>query len=232
MASFSAGGPQGLFMSDLTLQGGRWGIYLTSIVGTAGTTLAQQYFDQQFSHVCLRDMSQGGVFLDGIYAWDNCSTAYVDFVNCPIGFQSIGRPGIDSTPDINYMDKCLFYGCQWRDCAQGFRLSAGRQCNSNYFVDCIFENNTESAIRSQIVGMTIANCDFINNAGTPTVLIWARHGSSPAASPRIEATRSRSSTASAESRWRAAPSRAGPLPTLSWCVRPRAMRTRSTGKTA
>jgi hypothetical protein len=170
MEGLARGGPQSLCMSDLTLQGGRWGIYLTSITGTAGTTLAQQYFDQTFSHVCLRDMAQGGVFLDGIYAWDNCSSAYIDFANCPIGFQSIGRPGIDSTPDISYMDKCLFYGCQWRDCGQGFRLSAGRQCNSNYFVDCLFENNTESAIEAQIVGMTIANCDFIQNGGAPTVL--------------------------------------------------------------
>ncbi len=170
MASFSHGGPQSLCMSDLTLQGGRWGIYLTSITGTDGVTLSQQYFDQTFSHICLRDMAEGGVFLDGIYAWDNCASAYVDFVNCPIGFQSIGRPGIDSTPDICYMDKCLFYGCQWRDCGQGFRLSAGRQCNSNYFVDCIFESITESAIRAQIVGMTIANCDFIHNGGAPTVL--------------------------------------------------------------
>ena len=43
-------------------------------------TIAQQLFDQTGSHPCLRDMTGGGIFLDGIYAWDNCSTAYVDVV--------------------------------------------------------------------------------------------------------------------------------------------------------
>ena len=164
------GGTDQLRLTDLTLQGGRWGISLTGVNGSNGVALFQSYTDNLFSSVCIRDMAAGGLRLDGIYAWDNCCTTFVDFVNCPIGLQQVGHSGIDSTPNLTYMDKCLFYGCQWVGCAAGLKMTSGRASNSDHFVDCVFRDCTSFAVDSQIDGCVLANCEFTDNAGAPVML--------------------------------------------------------------
>ena len=164
------GGPDQLRLSGLTLQGGRWGISQTTVNDTNGVMLFQAFTENLFDGVCIRDMASGGILLDGIYAWDNCCTYFVDFVNCPYGFKQVGHGGIDSTPNLTYMDKSLFYGCQWIGCGTALEMLPGRANNSDYLVNCIFRNNSTRAVNGATSGFVIANCDFIDNSGAPVVL--------------------------------------------------------------
>ncbi len=165
--SSTLGGFERLVLMELTLQGGRWGIRLEG--NDSGTQLGIQYNDNLLSHVCIRDMSAGGLLFTKIYGWDNCCSYSLDFVNCPVGIQQRGVIGDDYSKDIAYMDKCLFYGCQYLNCGIGLDMNTGRASGANTWFNCRFQDCTSRAVMLNHSPVLFANCDFIDNAGRPTV---------------------------------------------------------------
>jgi hypothetical protein len=154
---------------DITLQGGRNGIHHDSD-GSGSKAVYNRLF---ISHVTFRDMSEAGIFLDGIIGWDNNFIDNVNFYRCadagikqrvsPLWLRGHG-------PGMTYMDKNVFYNCQFVENGRGIDFNARRANNLNAFVNCSFRDNLELAVNLHNNNSTIfANTEFINNGGNPVI---------------------------------------------------------------
>ena len=159
-------GTGGLFLTDLTLQGGRNGIFHADTVGKK-----VQFVNSVLSHVCIRSMSESGFTFTDIFGYDNNCFDHVIFADCPAGFRQIAtRRGDESDPHMCYMDKCLFYRCQWLRCGTALDFTAFRSSGGNCWVECRFIGSTKAVTRAQNHSpMLFANCDLLDNAGNPMV---------------------------------------------------------------
>jgi hypothetical protein len=155
-----------MILTDLTLQGGRYGIYHT---WTTGPNL--QVVDLCISHVTIRSMSKAGLCFEHIYGWDNNFVDFVNFVDCPIGIRQLATNfGTAENQSLTYMDKCVFYQCQFIRCGKALDLQARRASGGNLWVNCLFQDSTEcAATMINHSPATFANCDFIGNAGAPVI---------------------------------------------------------------
>ena len=155
-----------LAMADLTLQGGRHGIYHTY---TSGPKM--QFTQSVLSHVCIRDMSGSGLFFTNVYGYDNNYFDHVIFYKCASGLRQLATvSGVDIEPRINYMDKNVFFQCQWLSCGQALDLVALRASGGNAWVNCRFQDNSVNVAQAKNHSpMGFYNCDLINNAGSPVV---------------------------------------------------------------
>ena len=157
--------PYPFTLADITLQGGRNGIH--------HDTRGVQFNRIVLSHVTFRDMSESGIFIDGIYGWDNNFIDNVNFYRCG---ESAVKQRVSPTyirgddPGMSYMDKNVFYRCQFVESGHGVDLKARRANNLNAFVDSVFKGNTKSAATMTNNSSTVfANSDFINNGGNPII---------------------------------------------------------------
>jgi hypothetical protein len=163
-------GEAGLNLADLTLQGGRNGIHHQS----PNSTTMLQFSTMLLSHVTFRNMANAGIVIQDIFGWDNNFVDYVNFVNCPSGIQQLPSStymgGSEETATMCYMDKTVFYGCQFVGCGTAVNLTAKRTNHLNAWVNCLFKDNTAAAMKMQnCKAHLVANCHFINNAGNPAV---------------------------------------------------------------
>lgn len=162
--------PTSFLLADITLQGGRNG--LVHDAGGAGP--GAQFNLVYLSHVTFREMSGSGILIDGIYAWDNNFIDNVNFYRCAdAGIkQRVGSkwmPG--NRPGMTYMDKNVFYRCQFVENGQGVDFEAFRANNLNAFVGCEFRGNQRNAVKLRHNNSTIfADVKFINNGGNPVIV--------------------------------------------------------------
>lgn len=153
-----------LYLADLTLQGGRSGI--------RHTTPGAQFTSMTLSHVTIRDMADSGIWTENIYAWDNNFIDFVNITRCPAGIKQRAPTGslTDASPNLSYLDKNVFYQCQFVACGKALDLISNRPSNGNVWVNCLFQNNTQYVCQMRSHnGVVFANCDFINNNGHPVV---------------------------------------------------------------
>lgn len=160
-----------MVLCDITLQGGRNGIYHR---WTAGPKL--QFTDVTLSHVTIRSMADSGIKYENIYGWDNNFIDYVAIVDCAHGFRQVADHfGSDNDPVLCYMDKNLFYQCQFINCGKALELKSYRNSANNAWVNCLFKNSQVHAAKLENHSLTMfANCDFIDNNGAPTVSAGGR----------------------------------------------------------
>ena len=155
---------QNFTLCNLTLQGGKNGL-VTNIAN-------HMYTGINFSYVQFRDMAQHGILVQEIYSWDNNLIDHIFMVNCPIGIKQIVDPAYSGgdTPTMTFLDKNFWYRCQFVDCGLPLDLQAYRGNNLNSYVECRFANSTTRAADfNNNLTTVFANCDFQNNAGSPTV---------------------------------------------------------------
>lgn len=159
-------------LADITLQGGGNGIHFEPVGTSANQGRFAQYTDCYFNHVTFRNMSNAGIFMDRIYALDNNFFSHVHFVNCDAGLKQKVDPAYagGENPTMMYMDKCVFYKCQFAGNRLALDLLGRRSCNLNAWINCLFQDNREgAAAMSSYLTTVFANCDFINNGGTAVV---------------------------------------------------------------
>ena len=160
-----------MVLCDITLQGGRNGIYHR---WSSGPPL--QFTDVTLSHVTIRSMADSGIKFENIYGWDNNFVDHVTMVDCAHGFRQVADHfGSDHDPVLCYMDKNLFYQCQFINCGKALDLKSYRNSANNAWVNCLFKNSQVHAVKLENHSLTMfANCDFINNNGAPTVSAGGR----------------------------------------------------------
>ncbi len=149
---------------DLTLQGGQNGLHMNQ----PGTQMTIAYID----HVTFRNMSNAGIFADHVYGVDNDMFAYAQFYQCGAGYKARTDtgPANDSTPDLGYTDKTVFYRSQFVRCGLGIDSVGRRQNNLNAYFESSFRENTKAAFHSEPDASTIiASSEFIDNRGDPVI---------------------------------------------------------------
>lgn len=155
-------------LGDLTLQGGRNGIHHDPEGAGGGAQFNLVYL----SHVTIRDMQNAGIFIDRIMAWDNNFIDHVTFYRNGVGIKQRVDPlwlGGDK-PGMSYLDKNVFYNCQFVQNGKGLELDARRQDNFNAFINTLFQDNRAYAAdlhNNQAV--LFLNSWFVNNGGNPSV---------------------------------------------------------------
>ena len=157
---------------DITLQGGRVGIRHDE----AGAGKGAQFNLINLSHVVIRDMSQAGISISGIYGWDNNLIDHVTFYRMPVGVKQtpsawyISSAVNGDVEGMNYMDKNVFYRCRFDRVGVGMELIAKRANGLNACIECLFEHNEAAAIRATYnVSTVVANSDFVANGGDPVI---------------------------------------------------------------
>jgi hypothetical protein len=151
-------------LGDLTLQGGLNGIHHAP----SGSGAGAQYNLMFLSHVSFRNMSNAGIFIDSIVAWDNNLIDHVNFVNCGTGIKQRVSPTYagGEAPGQSYLDKNVFYHCQFISNGVALDLPAERANNLNVWVENLFDNNQNGVSQmTNNLSAVIANSDFINNGG-------------------------------------------------------------------
>lgn len=145
-------------LADITLQGGRNGINHSA----QGSGQGADYNHMTLSHVTIRNMSNAGILIDNIYAWDNNYIDYIHFYRC--------KTGIKQRPDINYaggdhigitfLDKNVFYRSQFIENGVAIDWQAKRGNNLNAFINCLFKDNQQLMDVSNTDSAFFANSVF------------------------------------------------------------------------
>jgi hypothetical protein len=156
----------------VTLQGGRDGIRHDE----TGAGKGAQFNLTHLSHVVIRDMAEAGISISGIYGWDNNLIDNVTFYRVPIGIKQTPSAWYVSAAlngdveGMNYMDKNVFYRCQFDEVGVGMELTAKRANGLNACIECLFRHNRSAAMRlTWNVSTVVANSDFIGNGGDPVI---------------------------------------------------------------
>jgi len=153
------GGRNGNFtLANLTLQGGRVGIYASTDYGS------QNIAYQNLKFVIFRNQNYG-IHLNKTGGFDNNFLENLSFVNCSKGF--FQEPTVGNTGESNsaYVDKTMFYKNQFINCNIAVSMRATRADNLNAWVDCKFDGNNLAFDLSGNNFPIAANCDFTNHKG-------------------------------------------------------------------
>jgi hypothetical protein len=159
----------GLTLSDLTLQGGANGIHHEPNGSGGGA----QYNLIFLSHVTFRNMSKAGIYIDSISAWDNNLIDHVNFINNGTGILQRVSPSWagGDTDGESYLDKNVFYKCQFIGNGIAVNLPAHRINNLNAWVENLFDSNKNGAFQmTDNSSPVIANSDFNNNGGSAVLV--------------------------------------------------------------
>ena len=164
-------GQSRFMLVDLTLQGGRNGIV------TDGSDAGRRtQFNRVFlSHVTIRNMAGVGILVRGIYGWDNNFIDNVTFYRCAVaGIEQVVEGGwewrLGEKSGMTYMDKNVFYRCQFAENGVGVDFRAQRADNLNAFIGCSFRGNHGSAATLRNNNSTIfADSRFVANGGGVTI---------------------------------------------------------------
>lgn len=162
----TGGGERGVTfdVTNLTLQGGVSGIK----VEMYGTGLVRWNYIN-LNNIIFRNMDNG-IHLYRFFGIDNNFFEQLHFVNVGNGvFKDIGdytaTPG-STNPYMTYMDKTVFYDCQFINNSVALNFNTGRQDNLNAFINCNFDGNTKIANFKWEAQTFFANSIFKNSTGT------------------------------------------------------------------
>lgn len=166
------GSSQNFVISNLTLQGGKVGLY----AGNYNTQLAFQ----NMKFVTFRDQNYG-IQLHQIFGLDNNFFDHLGFVNCIKGF--FQDPLTPSTTDYgvsSYVDKTVFYESQFRNCETAISMLATRADNLDAWINCKFDGGSKAMDLAGNNFAIVANCDFTNITGaniikTNTISIYSSY---------------------------------------------------------
>jgi hypothetical protein len=160
LLSITSGDFGSIILSNLTLQGGSDGLYVSS------PPMMMSY--QSLKYIVFRNQSNGMHFKK-IFGLDNNFFEHLAFINCTKGVFQDADPVYD--PSLNgttYMDKNVFYQCQFINCNTSMYLHSIRASNLNAWVDCKFEGGI-NAIDMSGETTIFANCDFSRFTGNYTI---------------------------------------------------------------
>ncbi len=161
-------GPNGAVytLTDITIQGCANGIHFNGLSST-GSGGGEQYVHVFLSHLNMRNIANACIFEDGIYSMDNNLIDYFNCINSNKGM--LEQPSSTYTPNTEaigsaYMDKNVFWHCQFIGDVLPISMVAERTNNLDMYANSLFENNTGgAALFSSTLTIMFVNDDFVNN---------------------------------------------------------------------
>src|SRR5690606_31868431 len=110
------------------LQGGSIGVYFPAEIRLAAFNV--------WKNVIFRNQNIG-LYFYWLFGFDNNWIENFNFVNCGTGIKNVPKPK-DGSQDwednwLGYIDKTVFYKCQFINCDSGVSITAERANNLNHF---------------------------------------------------------------------------------------------------
>ena len=154
-------------IAQLTLQGGSDGIYVQPI-GNENTVL--QITNTAWRNLIFRNQTHG-IHLDSFFGFDNNFLQNLNFVECEIGFYQNAQPRPEEQASgewatMMYIDKTVFYQCQFIDCGVGLDMRPFRGNNLDAWVDCLFDGNGIAMRNRNSNSLYCSNSVFRNTHGS------------------------------------------------------------------
>jgi len=162
LISVTSGKFGNISLANLTLQGGSTGLYVSN------HQMMMVY--QSLKYIVFRDQAYG-IQISDIYGLDNCFFEHLAFINCNIGISMKAWSGEITPHNIagsTYVDKTVFYKCQFLNCSTSLDIRSKRASNMNAWVDCKFDGGLMAANMNGDSTFFI-NCDFTNFTGDYTL---------------------------------------------------------------
>ncbi|GAB1858080.1 hypothetical protein MHTCC0001_29170 [Flavobacteriaceae bacterium MHTCC 0001] len=143
------------WFANLTLQGGSTGIYSPDEI--------DQIAFISWKFLTFRNQ-ENGIHLYHNYGFDNIFLDHVNFIDCKNAInQEVPLPVV--WEDSAYIDKTVFYQCQFIGCETALQMTAGRANNLNTWINCKFDGNGLVGALGGNNYATFVNCDITNNTG-------------------------------------------------------------------
>ncbi|WP_372752989.1 fibronectin type III domain-containing protein [Mariniflexile sp.] len=163
----------GNFLSGLTIQGGSDGILFTSDVDPDAPTYPGyiNYAGGVYRNIVLRD-NKKGIRTYNIYSLDNNFFENIYFINNDIGihqeplYEASGKTSQWQTPFSNFIDKVVFYKCEFINNKLGMYFNTDRANNLNSFINCIFDGCTAISDMRNQNNTIMVNSDVKNSVST------------------------------------------------------------------
>lgn len=158
----------------LTLQGGDKGIHITS----DGFDVWFQPNGIDVKYLVFRNQTTYGIEVAQMYGMDNNMFEQCHFIGLPTGFKQTPDPNYTSgeTNHMTYIDKTVFYKCQFINCGTAMSMLTGRADNLNAWIECNFDGNGVAAILNNHNAPVFINCDFKNHTGSYVVSAYTSAG--------------------------------------------------------
>jgi hypothetical protein len=144
----------------LTLQGGSTGLY----AGKVNDVGIGQIAYQNLKYIIFRDQVNA-IHLNQITGIDSNFFERLAFINCGKAFYQQPRvPYVDLTTS-SYIDKTVFYKCQFINCDTAVSMIAERASNLNMWLDCQFDGGQRAFDMQSSNNLILANCEVKNYTG-------------------------------------------------------------------
>lgn len=155
-------------LADITLQGGRNGISHSA----SGSGQGADYNLITLSHVTFRNMSNAGISIDNIYAWDNNFIDHSNFYRCKTGIKQRPDPAYIGGDHIGmtFLDKNVFYKNQFIENGIAIDWQANRGNNLNAFISSSFKNNDLAINLNNSTSTFFANSIFETVSEKPILI--------------------------------------------------------------
>jgi hypothetical protein len=150
-------------LSNLTLQGGNVGLYISEDYGFCFLTYTKIKF------VIFRNQING-IQIKETRGFDNNFLESVSFIDCT---KAVFQDSLMTSSNIDfssYIDKTMWYNCRFINCETGIYMIGTRANNMNAWVDCIFDGGLIALELGGQNGPIIANCEFKNFTGTNVII--------------------------------------------------------------
>ena len=169
-------------LSYLTLQGGSIGYHVSPVNSHLNVYMIS---NNAVNNVVFRNQTDG-IRIEKIHGYDNNFFDSVSFVDCTNGIMQIPSTveGVNDT-DVTYVDKTVFFNCQFINNTTALNMDTIRANNLNAWINCnfdgngivfnttqsnalyvansVFKNGTGSAVMTGNARMSLYGCDFYNN---------------------------------------------------------------------
>jgi hypothetical protein len=163
LITLTAGENSNFTLSNLTLQGGNVGVYASQDFGASFITY------QKIKFVVFRNQNYG-IQLKQMKGFDNNFIENVGFVDCNIGFFQDALLTSNDIDYSSYIDKTMWYKCQFNNCKTGVYMVGTRANNMDAWVDCKFDGGQTALTLGGQNGPIVANCDFTNYTGNNVII--------------------------------------------------------------
>ena len=148
----------------LTLQGGNYGYHVLPV-----NAAVERYMitNNTVKNVVFRNQTDG-IRIEQIFGYDNNFFDSVSFVDCTNGIMEVTQPlaNVPNDQDISYVDKTVFYNCQFINNTTALNMVAIRANNLNAWINCNFDGNSVAFNTTQSNALYVANSTFKNGTGS------------------------------------------------------------------
>jgi hypothetical protein len=152
-------------LSDLTISGAHYAVFANN--------KGDQLNECTLSFITFRNCV-AGFCVQNIFGVDNNYFDHLNFVNCATGILQLPDPSYagGDTATMTYIDKTVWFACQFIGCTMAANMQAQRTNNLDAFIFCAFNGCSSVGTFSANAALMFAQCDIVNCGTLNSQLVY------------------------------------------------------------